>query len=149
MIFGAALPLLGLLADAADGVDAVVDLGQSVADGEQKIELGVQIVVARGNARVFAHFERLGVGLIADLEAHLIAAWRSNRPVQRIIAGDEAFDLDRVRVFQIPDEAVAAGILRDARLLLLLVLLTLGFLGRLLVLGSRRLRLTAFGALSG
>ncbi len=124
-----------------------MDLGQSVADGEQEIELGVQILVARWNARVFAHLERLGVCLIADLEAHLIAAWRGNWSAQRIVAGDEAFDLDRVRVFQIPHEAVAAGILRDARLLLLPFLLTLGLLDWLL--GSRRLLLTAFGALSG
>jgi hypothetical protein len=77
----------------------------------------------------------------------LIAAWRSNRPVQRLVTGDEAFDRDRVRVFQIPDEAVAAGIPRDTRLLLLLFLLPLGLLGWLL--GSSRLRPATLAALSG
>src|SRR5215469_15972228 len=107
MVFGAALPLLGLLADAADGVDAVVDLGEPVADGDQEIELGVKILIARWNARVFAYLEWLGICLIAaDLETHLIEARRSNRPVECLFSGYVTFDLHRVRILQIPDEAI-------------------------------------------
>src|SRR5215469_14693348 len=143
MVFGAALPLLGLLADAADGVDAVVDLGETVADGKQQIELGAQILVAGWNARVFAYLKALRVRLIADLETHLIATRRSDRPIERVFSGYVAFDLHRVRIFQIPDEAVAMGILGNARVFLFLFLLTPWLLSR------EQLSFTAFGARCG
>ena len=57
------LDVVELGAHLADAADGVVGLGQLVAGLQEELELGLEIVLGGGGARVLADLERLGEGL--------------------------------------------------------------------------------------
>ena len=120
---GTLLPFVGLTANAAHSADCPVYFGDLRADGLEQVELLLQIFPRRPDARIFVYLKRLGVGLIAQFELHLVRARGHQGAFHDLLRFPVAFDPPGRWVTQVPDETAGSRRFRDTRFLLFFLLL--------------------------
>ena len=114
MPVGAIHPLVHLLADPAQPVDAVVGLRNLVADLDQELELGVQIFLAGPHTGVLDDAKDLRLGVVPHLQHHLVLAGRRQGADNGVLGGLVLGHFAGGRVAQVPHEAVHTRLSRDS-----------------------------------
>src|SRR5574341_1696241 len=101
------------LAHVAQPRDRVVGGRELVADLDQQLLLLREVGVARREAGVLAHLERLALRLAGGGEAGLVAARNHARARGRTAPQDQALELRGFRVTEVPGEGVETSLGRE------------------------------------